>query len=76
MRLAKARRRDDDEATRPSRLRTTERHFYILGSKSFGRDMTFWLSTGHEQIRDLFTILGDREDLDLYASMAKMTGPL
>ncbi len=44
--------------------------FYILGSKSYGRDSRFLISDGLEQVRELFTILGDRADLDLYATMA------
>ncbi|NOY43073.1 MAG: NAD-binding protein [Planctomycetes bacterium] len=53
----------------PESLVTTEPGFYILGSKSYGRSSNFLLSIGLQQIRDLFTILGEREDLDLYATM-------
>jgi len=53
----------------PESLVTTEPNFYILGSKSYGRNSNFLLSLGHEQICDLFTIIGQREDLDLYATM-------
>ena len=48
-----------------------EPDFYILGAKSFGRDSRFWISIGLEQIRELFTIIGDRAELDLYATMAR-----
>jgi hypothetical protein len=50
----------------PQSLLTTEPDFYILGSKSYGRNPRFLLSIGLAQIRDLFTVIGDRADLDLY----------
>jgi hypothetical protein len=53
----------------PDSLRSPEANFYLLGSKSYGRNTQFLLSQGFQQIRDLFTILGEREDLDLYATM-------
>ncbi len=59
----------DQTACGPESLKTSEPGFYILGSKSYGRGAQFLLSIGMEQIRDLFTIIGEREDLDLYASM-------
>ena len=45
-----------------------EPDFYVLGAKSYGRRGDFLLSHGHEQIVALFTVIGDREGLDLYAS--------
>jgi thioredoxin reductase len=54
----------------PRALLTPEPDFYILGAKSFGRDSRFTIAHGLDQIRALFTILGDRADLDLYATMA------
>ena len=45
-----------------------EPDFYVLGSKSYGRNSNFLLQLGHQQIRDLFTIIGDRAELDLYTS--------
>ncbi len=50
----------------PTSLCTSEPNFYILGAKSYGRSANFLLATGFLQIRDLFTIIGDRENLDLY----------
>jgi flavin-dependent dehydrogenase len=41
---------------------------YILGSKS-RPELPFTFATGLAQIRELFAILGDREDLDIYATM-------
>ncbi len=46
-----------------------EPNFYILGAKSYGRNSLFLVSIGLEQIRDVFSIIGGRENLDLYASM-------
>ncbi len=55
-------------AERANALITTEPHFYVLGAKSHGRDSSFRMSRGYEQIRDLFSIIGDRAELDLYAT--------
>ncbi|MBP90836.1 MAG: hypothetical protein CMJ64_29690 [Planctomycetaceae bacterium] len=52
----------------PKTLLNPEPNFYILGAKSYGRNSDFLLSIGLEQIRDLFTIIGDRENLDLYST--------
>lgn len=52
-----------------TRILTTEPNFYILGAKSFGRDSSFLMPDGCDQIRDLFSIIGDRQNLDLYATM-------
>ncbi|MGI9430480.1 MAG: NAD-binding protein [Bythopirellula sp.] len=59
----------DQSSCGPPSLLNPEPHFYILGSKSYGRGSNFLLSIGLEQIRDVFTIIGEREDLDLYATM-------
>jgi thioredoxin reductase len=45
---------------------TTEPDFYVLGAKSRGRDSQFRIAQGHEQIRKVFAIIGDREGLNLY----------
>jgi hypothetical protein len=47
-------------------LMTPEPDFYILGSKSAGRSSSFTIADGLQQIRQLFTVIGDREELDLY----------
>ena len=54
-------------------LVTTEPNFYVLGGKSYGRNPHFLLSIGHAQIRDLFTLIGDRENLDLYQSIQALS---
>jgi thioredoxin reductase len=57
---------DDAEPGTP--LSFVEPDFYVLGAKTFGRAPGFNLAIGREQIRVLFTILGDREGLNLYAT--------
>jgi thioredoxin reductase len=58
----------DQAACGPSSLLNPEPNFYILGAKSYGRKSNFLVSVGLQQIREVFTIIGDRETLDLYAS--------
>jgi hypothetical protein len=52
----------------PDTLRLTEPNFFILGAKSRGRAGGFQFADGISQIRDAFTIIGGRADLDLYAT--------
>ncbi|HUY34746.1 MAG TPA: FAD-dependent oxidoreductase [Pirellulales bacterium] len=61
----------DQRSQGPETLLNPEPDFYIIGSKSHGRGSKFLLSVGREQIRELFTIIGDRADLNLYASVGK-----
>jgi hypothetical protein len=56
----------------PQALVTTEPNFYLLGAKSFGRNPNFLVVRGLEQIRQLFSILGDRPTLDLYAGATRL----
>ncbi len=49
-------------------LLNPEPNFYILGAKSYGRDSRFLYHVGLEQIRAVFTLIGDRKDLNLYES--------
>ena len=55
----------------PKGLLNPEPSFYILGAKSYGRNSRFLISVGLQQIRDLFTIIGGRDDLDLYANFTE-----
>ena len=64
----------DQRSCGPESLINPESNFFILGSKSYGRGAPFLLSLGLEQIRDVFTIIGEREDLDLYATMSGLLG--
>ena len=61
-----------NEALLNEALLNPEPDFYILGAKSYGRNSQFLLSAAHEQIRQLFSIIGDRADLDLYATARKL----
>ena len=54
-------------------LLSPEPRFFVLGAKSFGRNSNFLLSIGLDQIRAVFSILGDRAELNLYATMAQAT---
>ncbi|MBC7853321.1 MAG: hypothetical protein IAF94_07790 [Pirellulaceae bacterium] len=58
----------DQKTCGPKTLLNPEPNFYILGAKSYGRKSNFLLSVGLQQIREVFTIIGDRETLDLYGS--------
>jgi len=42
-------------------LRNPEPDFYVLGAKSYGRNPVFLLTIGHQQIEDVFTLLGSPE---------------
>jgi hypothetical protein len=59
----------DQTSTGPTSLQNPEPNFYILGTKSYARHPNFLYAVGLEQIRDIFTLIGDRETLDLYAAM-------
>jgi thioredoxin reductase len=55
-------------------LVTGEPDFYILGAKRLGRDSRHLIAQGLDLVRQLFTLLGDRADLDLYATIAPPVG--
>jgi thioredoxin reductase len=59
----------DQTSRGPAALVCPEPNFYVLGSKSYGRNSNFLMSVGLSQVREVFTLIGDREDLDLYATM-------
>lgn len=48
--------------------------YYVLGSKSSKPGEFFRFTEGLAQIRELFAILGEREDLDVYATMPPIAG--
>jgi len=56
----------------PATLLNPEPDFYILGAKSYGRNARFLTSLGIQQVRDVFTMIGDRADLDLYATAVSL----
>ena len=49
----------------PDTLRNPEPNFYIVGSKSYGRNAQFLLRTGFEQVREVFTLITGK-DHNLY----------
>lgn len=56
----------DQTSHGPQALLNPEPNFYLLGAKSYGRNSNFLVQIGLQQIRELFTLIGDREELDLY----------
>lgn len=61
----------DQQATGAESLLTPEPDFYILGMKSYGRSSKFLISIGLEQIREVFSIIGEHEELDLYSTIVR-----
>lgn len=57
----------------PATLVNPEPNFYILGHKSYGRNPSFLLAVGLRQIVEVFSIIGDRATLDLYATAPRLT---
>ncbi len=53
-------------ATGAAGLRRAEPNYFVLGAKSFGRDSNFLLGAGFEQVRDVFTLITGKTNLDLY----------
>ena len=51
---------------------TSEPGFFVVGIKSHGRNSDFLLADGLQQVRDAFAVIADREELDLYATMANL----
>lgn len=56
-------------------VRNPEPRFFIIGHKSYGRRSDFLMRAAHDQIRDVFRIIEDDPDLDLYASASGETPP-
>lgn len=50
----------------PETLRSPEPGLFILGSKSYGRSSAFLIQTGLRQIRDVYSLLHNDPQLDLY----------
>ncbi len=49
-------------------MRNPEPGFFIIGAKSYGRDSRFLIHLGLEQVREVFTLIEGRPELDLYAA--------
>lgn len=47
-------------------LRNPEPNFYILGSKSYGRGSNFLMRIGFDQVREVFTLIAGKPNLNLY----------
>jgi thioredoxin reductase len=47
-------------------LRMPEPNYYVLGAKSYGRNSQFLLRNGFEQVREVFTLIAGKPDLNLY----------
>ena len=47
-------------------LKNPEPNYYILGAKSYGRNSNFLLETGFVQVREVFTLIAGKTNLDLY----------
>ena len=46
--------------------KSPEPGFFLLGAKSYGRNSSFLLRVGFEQVRDAFTLIAGKAGLDLY----------
>jgi len=60
------------ESVAAAALRNPEPDFYVLGAKSYGRDSRFFVSEGFKQIQELFTLIGDRAELNLYENAKRL----
>ena len=48
-------------------MTSPEPGFFILGAKSYGKNVNFLIRLGLQQIRDVFTLIDGDPALDLYA---------
>jgi hypothetical protein len=48
-------------------LQNPEPDFYILGAKSYGTNSNFLMRVGHMQVRDVFRLIENNAQLDLYS---------
>ncbi len=55
----------------PDVLKNPEPDFYIIGMKSYGKNSNFLLKIGYEQIRDVFKLISNSEELNLYSQSAE-----
>lgn len=62
----------DQKTDGPQALLNPEPNFYVLGHKSYGRASNFLYQVGLDQIREVFTLIGDRATLDLYAGAVRL----
>jgi hypothetical protein len=62
----------DQHASGVQSLINPEPNSYILGGKSYGRRSNFLFQVGLAQIREVFTLIGDRPTLDLYQGATRL----
>ncbi len=65
---------DDGQATEQLSFLNPTADYFVLGSKSSKSGEEFRFAKGLAQICELFAILGEREDLDIYATMPPIAG--
>ena len=53
----------------PESFVTSEPHYYVLGRKSVGGDSRFTLAHARQQIRQVFSLIGGRANLDVYETI-------
>jgi threonine dehydrogenase-like Zn-dependent dehydrogenase len=51
---------------------TVDPNFYVLVAKSRSAGLPFTMTDAHDQIRQAFTIIGDRQTLDLYSTAKRL----
>jgi hypothetical protein len=49
-------------------LRNPEPNFFIVGAKSYGKNSNFLIRIGIQQVREVYSLLEGKPDLDLYAA--------
>ena len=49
-------------------LRNPEPNFFIIGAKSYGKNSNFLIRIGIQQVREVYSLLESRPDLNLYAA--------
>jgi len=57
----------------PDTLLNPEPGFFVVGAKSYGRNSSFLMRVGFEQIRDVFRVITGDAHLDLYAGIREPT---
>ncbi len=65
----------DQSGRGTSALSNPEPNLYVLGAKSYGRNSKFLISVGLEQVRDVYTMITGRGDLNLYGAIRTAGSP-
>jgi thioredoxin reductase len=52
----------------PETLRNPEPGFFVVGAKSYGKNPNFLIHLGLEQVREVYTLIESRPELNLYAA--------